>query len=214
MLRRFGKDGIACSAARQRHGKPSKPFQRFLRTASAGLPLFLLVHPGLLSGQNALNPPSTAPWGISGSPPDAAANPTPPAVEPAQLTSCQVRVLSALNSRFPDANLTAANLLPEPPRDPRFVVENVNIHGTAAQLASVKKGRYPSRGHAFLRVLIGYGPSLHVVAGPSKLDPHALVFSRTSFSAHFDSAWPNTPIGFVIHVVLDAMRPKKRNPCP
>jgi hypothetical protein len=131
-----------------------------------------------------------------------------------QPTVCQVKVLNALNRRFPSANLTAANIVPSDPADRRFAVANVNIHGTPAQLASVSKGRYAPRHPAFLGFIIGYGPSLHIVSRPSFLDPHVLVFSRTAFTAHLDSAWADTPVGLFLHFVLDVLRPKSRNPCP
>jgi hypothetical protein len=129
-------------------------------------------------------------------------------------TLCQVRVLDAVNHRFPSANLTTANILPVNTLDPRFSVSNVNIQGTPTQLARVNKGRYLPRRRMFFGLLIGYGPSLHIVSHPSFLDPHALVFSPTAFTAHLDSAWADTPVGLFLHFVLDVLRPKARNPCP
>jgi hypothetical protein len=129
-------------------------------------------------------------------------------------TLCQVRVLAAVNRRFPSANLTTANILPVDSLDPRFSVSNVNIQGTPTQLARVNKGRYLPRRRMFFGLLIGYGPSLHIVSHPSFLDPHALVFSPTAFTAHLDSAWADTPVGLFLHFVLDVLRPKARNPCP
>jgi hypothetical protein len=132
----------------------------------------------------------------------------------AQPTFCQARVLDELNRTFPDAKLTAANIVPNPFVDRRLAVANVNIRGSAAQLAGVSKGRYAPRRHMFFGVLIGYGPSLHIVSRPNWLDPHALVFSRTMFTAHLDSAWADTPVGLFLHFFLDVLRPNKRNPCP
>jgi len=133
---------------------------------------------------------------------------------PTQPTVCQVKVLNALNTRFPDANLTAANIVPETLIDRRFAVANVTIRGSEAQLAKVNKGRFLPHKHAFFGILIGYGPSLHIVSKPSFLDPHALAYTKTLFTAHLDSAWPNTPVGLFVHFVLDVIRPKSRNPCP
>ena len=132
---------------------------------------------------------------------------------PGQASLCQMRVLNALNRRFPDANLTAENIVPAA-ADPRLAVVNVNIRGTATQLAAVNKGRYLPRRHLFIGFLIGYGPSLHIVARPTWLDPHALVFSKTMFTAHLDSAWADTPVGLFLHFFIDVLRPHKRNPCP
>jgi hypothetical protein len=131
-----------------------------------------------------------------------------------QPTFCQVRVLAALNRRFPVAKFTAANILPASGPYPKFSVANVNIHGSPTQLATVNKGRYLPHRRMFFGLLIGYGPSLHIVSHPSFLDPHALVFSPTAFTAHLDSAWADTPVGLFLHFFLDVLRPKARNPCP
>jgi hypothetical protein len=131
-----------------------------------------------------------------------------------QPSACQVKVLNAVNSRFPDAHLTLANLLPGDPHDRRLSLTNVNFGGTPRQLASLSSGRYAPHRHALLGFLIGYGPSLHIVSRPTWLDPHALVFSTTSFTAHLDSAWADHPIGVFLHLVIDVLRPRRRNPCP
>ena len=135
-------------------------------------------------------------------------------VLPMQPTTCQIRVLSALNRRFPNARVTPANIVPTKEDKPAFAVANVNIAGPESQLASVNKGRYLYRRRSLVGLVIGYGPSLHIVAHPSFLDPHALVFSRTLFTAHLDSAWADTPVGLVLHFLIDVIRPEKRNPCP
>jgi hypothetical protein len=134
-----------------------------------------------------------------------------PAIQP---SACQVKVLSAVNRRFPDAHLTQANLLPADAQDRRLSRTNVNFSGTPMQLAFLSSGRYAPRRHGLLGFLVGYGPSLHIVSRPSWLDPRALVFSTTSFTAHLDSAWADHPIGVFLHLVIDVLRPKKRNPCP
>jgi hypothetical protein len=68
----------------------------------------------------------------------------------------------------------------------------------------------------------GYGPSLHVVAGPSSLDSTALAFTNSnfggtysaSFTAHIDSAWASNPIGALLHLIIDVLGHNTRNPCP
>ncbi len=128
-------------------------------------------------------------------------------------TACQVKVLNAVNKQFPDARLTLANLLPGNPQDRRLSQVNVNFIASPQQLAYLSTGRYPPRRFRLLGFLIGFGPSLHIVARPTWLDPHALAFSSTSFTAHLDSAWAYHPVGAFLHLVLDVLRPK-RNPCP
>jgi len=131
-----------------------------------------------------------------------------------QPTMCQLKVLDALNKRFPRANLTAANIVPPALNARGLAMANVNIHGSEAQLASVSKGRYAPRRFGIFGLLIGYGPSLHIVSRPSFLDPHALRFSKTLFTAHLDSAWAYTPVGAILHFAIDVLRPNSRNPCP
>ena len=133
---------------------------------------------------------------------------------PTGLTTCQVKVLNAVNSRFPDTHLTPANVIANPRADRLSGGANVNFIGTAQQFASVSTGRYAPRRPLLLALVIGYGPSLHIVARPTWLDRTALRFSRTAFTAHIDSAWADTPIGALLHFAIDVLRPKARNPCP
>ncbi len=128
-------------------------------------------------------------------------------------TACQVKVLNAVNHQFPDAHLTLANVLPGNPQDRRLSQVNVNFIASPQQLAYLSTGRYPPRRFQFLGFLIGFGPSLHIVDRPIWLDPRALAFSSTSFTAHLDSAWAYHPVGAFLHLALDVLR-RKRNPCP
>lgn len=135
-------------------------------------------------------------------------------IRPFKLTTCQLKVLMAVNSRFPATHLTPANVAPTSSAERRGNEANVNFTGTAEQFASLSSGRYAPRRPLLIALLIGYGPSLHIVKRPTLLDRTALRFSRTAFTAHLDSAWADTPIGTVLHFLIDVLRPKARNPCP
>ena len=96
----------------------------------------------------------------------------------------------------------------------------VNAGLSPMQFNAVQPGRYAPPG--VVGFLTGYGPSLHVVAGPSVLDPNVLGFGSsnyggmysTSFTAHMDSAWADNPIGAVFHWVIDVLGHSSRDPCP
>jgi hypothetical protein len=123
-------------------------------------------------------------------------------------------VLNAVNNQFPGANLNAGNILPSSFPDPQQGGQiNVNFGNFGpGQFAGIHAGRYAPGG--FIGFVTGYGPSLHVVSAPTSLDPTALNFSQTSFTAHIDSAWANNPIGALLHWIIDVLGAKTRNPCP
>jgi len=135
-------------------------------------------------------------------------------IRPMGLTACQAKVLNAVNIRFPDTHLTPENVIATPRAERLPDETNVNFTGTAEQFATVSTGRYAPRRPFFLALVIGYGPSLHIVRRPTWLDRTALRFSSTAFTAHIDSAWADTPIGALLHFAIDVLRPKARNPCP
>jgi RHS repeat-associated protein len=159
----------------------------------------------------------SGPFEIGGTSWDAANNGQP---QP-QLTQCQQTVLNAVNSQFG----TNAAVLPssDPGVQPGGQVNvdfGVNSGLTPAQFNSIQPGRYAPSG--FWGALTGYGPSLHVVAAPSGLDPNAMTFTNSnvggaysvSFTAHIDSAWADNPIGFLLHLFIDVFGSKSRKPCP
>lgn len=155
---------------------------------------------------------------LLGAPPDTAAN------NSTQPTACQQTVLNAVNNQF-GTNLNANSILPssDPGLQPGGQV-NVDFGAssglTPTQFNAIQPGRYAPSG--FWGALTGYGPSLHVVASPSGLDPNAPMFANSnvggaysvSFTAHIDSAWGNNPIGFILHLFIDVFGSKSRKPCP
>jgi RHS repeat-associated protein len=142
-----------------------------------------------------------------------------------QTPNCQTTILNAVNSQF-GTSLDASNVLPSTSLLPQpgggQVNLNIGVLGglTPGQFNSIQPGRYAPPG--LLGVLIGLGPSLHVVPNPSSLDPVALSFSNAnvggvyidSFTAHIDSAWADNPIGLVLHGIIDVLGSSTRNPCP
>jgi hypothetical protein len=132
--------------------------------------------------------------------------------------------LNAVNNQF-DTSLTADNVLPtsDPNQQPGGQVNvnfGVNWGLGATQFNAIQSGRYAPSG--IWGVLTGYGPSLHVVAGPSGLDPNTMTFGNSNlggmysvgFTAHIDSAWADNPIGFLLHLFIDIFGSKSRHPCP
>lgn len=143
----------------------------------------------------------------------------------AQPTACQTKTLNAINSQF-GTNLTAANILPTSDPNPQANGGQVNTNfGVVAGLSptqfnAIQSGRYAPQG--VFGFLTGYGSSLHVVAGPSGLDPSANMFGSSNiggmysvgFTAHFDSAWANNPIGAFLHWLIDVRdHGAHRQPC-
>ena len=142
-----------------------------------------------------------------------------------QPTACQQAVLNAVNSQF-GTNLTAQNILPSSDPNPTpgggqvNVDISVNSGLSPAQFNAIQPGRYAPPGP--LGMLTGYGPSLHVVAGPSRLDSTALTFANSNvggmysatFTAHIDSAWADNPVGALFHLFIDVLGHNSRNPCP
>ena len=140
-------------------------------------------------------------------------------------TPCQQKTLNAINKQF-GTNGNASNISPSSSPNPTFGGGQVNTNFsfnsglTAAQFNAIQPGRYAPSG--FWGLLTGYGPSLHVVAGPSSLDPTAMQFANSnvggnlsaSFTAHIDSAWANNPIGAALHWKIDVHGHSTRNPCP
>jgi len=169
------------------------------------------------------------PYGCDGPPPPGPQNPGgPPSDVPAstsnQLTSCQQTVLDAVNNQF-GTDLNANNVLPtsNPNLQPGGQVNvnfGVNWGLSATQFNTIQPGRYAPSG--FWGVLTGYGPSLHVVASPSGLDPDTMTFGSSNFgglysvgfTAHIDSAWADNPFGFFLHLFIDVFGSKSRKPCP
>jgi hypothetical protein len=82
--------------------------------------------------------------------------------------------LNAINSQF-GTNLTAANILPTSDPNPTAGGGQINTNfGVVSGLSSgqfnaIQAGRFAPSG--VFGFLTGYGSSLHVVAGPSGLDP-------------------------------------------
>jgi hypothetical protein len=133
--------------------------------------------------------------------------------------------LNAINSQF-GTNLTAANILPTSDPNPQTNGGQVNTNFgvvaglSAAQFNAIQSGRYAPPG--VFGFLTGYGASLHVVAGPSGLDPSANMFGSSNiggmysvgFTAHFDSAWANNPLGALLHYLIDVRgHGAHRQPC-
>lgn len=140
------------------------------------------------------------------------------------LTTCQTKVLAAVNNQF-GTNLTGANVLPTSDPLPAAGGEiNVNFAVTGGlspeQFNAIQPGRYAPSG--IFGFLTGFGPSLHVTSGPSGLDPTAQAFGNSnvggmlsaSFTAHIDSAWANNPIGAILHWFIDVLGKNTRNNCP
>ncbi len=143
---------------------------------------------------------------------------------PTQPTACQQTVLNTVNNQF-GINGNASNILPSSNPLPAAGGEvNVNFSFssglTVTQFNAIQAGRYAPGG--FWGWVTGYGPSLHVVAGPSGLDQTAMTFSNSNvggnysavFTAHIDSAWADNPIGALLHWIIDVLGHGTRNPCP
>lgn len=145
--------------------------------------------------------------------------------KPAQPTACQVKTLNAINSQF-GTNLTSANILPTSDPNPTAGGQiNTNfgvVSGLSpAQFNAIHSGRFAPSG--VFGFITGYGSSLHVVAGPSGLDPSANLFGASNiggmysagFTAHFDSAWAYNPFGALLHYLIDVRgHGSHRQPCP
>jgi hypothetical protein len=144
---------------------------------------------------------------------------------PAQLTTCQQTILNAVNNQF-GTNLTAQNVLPTSDPNPTAGGGQVNVNFgggfglSASQFNAIQSGRYAPPG--FFGFITGYGPSLHVVSGPSGLDPTAGTFQTSNiggltsfgFTAHIDSAWAYNPFGAFLHWLIDVRgHGSHRNPC-
>jgi RHS repeat-associated protein len=161
-------------------------------------------------------PPHLGPMGGGGGGPATAKAPL--------LTMCQQKVVGAVNRQF-GVHLGAANVLPSSNPLPAGGGEvNVNLlikSGlSGSQFNAIGPGRYAPQG--VWGFLTGDGPSLHVVSGPSGLDPNVLKFARSNvggrytvtFTAHIDSAWADNPVGALLHFFIDVLGHDTRNPCP
>jgi RHS repeat-associated protein len=156
-------------------------------------------------------------------PPKGTTVPRPKANPNNQSNACQSKVLNAVNKQF-GLNSDSTSVDPSSPIGPQAGGQvNVNIDAanlTPTQFNAIQAGRYAPSG--FWGFITGYGPSLHVVAGPSGLDPTALQFSNINnggmlsavFTAHIDSAWASNPIGAILHYFIDVRGAATRNPCP
>jgi len=147
-----------------------------------------------------------------------------PASTSNQLTSCQQTVLNAVNNQF-GTNLTAENVLPTSDPNPTIGGGQVNVNFgggwglSPGQFNAIQPGRYAPPG--VLGFLTGYGPSLHVVAAPSELDPTVGAFANSNyggltsfaFTAHIDSAWADNPFGALLHWIIDVLGHNTRKPC-
>ena len=145
---------------------------------------------------------------------------------PTQPTACQIKTLNAINNQF-GTNLTAANILPTSDPNPTAGGGQINtnfgvVSGLSpGQFNAIQAGRFAPSG--VFGFLTGYGSSLHVVAGPSGLDPSANLFGASNiggmysagFTAHFDSAWAYNPFGALLHYLIDVRgHGAHRQPCP
>jgi len=84
---------------------------------------------------------------------------------------------------------------------------NLNFSG-----GGVSIGRYPVNWWTYI---IGYGPTVHIPAGPGGLDSsQTLVFSSTQFTAHLDSAFAYNPIGAAFHYLIEIKGLGGYKPCP
>lgn len=158
------------------------------------------------------------PWGLQTIP--STPVPNSPTTSP---TPCQQAVLNAVNN-MAGTNANGSNILPGSPTGRQSggqVNVNIGMTGlTASQFNALQPGRYAPAG--FLGVITGYGPSLHIVAGPTSLDPTALPFDNMNnggttsvfFTAHIDSAWADNPLGALFHWIMDVLGKGSRNPCP
>jgi RHS repeat-associated protein len=150
---------------------------------------------------------------------------SPQAPNNGQLTACQQTILNAVNNQF-GTNLTAQNVLPTSDPNPTAGGGQVNVNFgggyglSASQFNAIQSGRYAPPG--FFGFITGYGPSLHVVAGPSGLDPTAGTFQTSNFggltsfgfTAHIDSAWAYNPFGAFLHWLIDVRgHGSHRKPC-
>jgi hypothetical protein len=135
------------------------------------------------------------------------------------MARCAVRVLSGVNQVF-SARFTFANVkgqLPSPGGGANFLIGATGLPAT--QFNAIVPGRYPLSPVTWL---FGYGPTLHVVGGPGFLDPFATSFSKGNvagvtsvlFTAHVDSAFAYNPVGALLHLAIDVVGYKTRNPCP
>jgi len=139
----------------------------------------------------------------------AAANKGTPQTPP-QTSACEAQNLNAVNNQF-GTNFTSANVTGEfqfstgaPPGQGTL---NLNISG-----GGVSPGRYPVNWWTYV---IGYGPTLHIPAGPSGFDsPSTLVFSSSQFTEHLDSAFPYNPIGALVHLLEDFLGIGGHKACP
>jgi RHS repeat-associated protein len=121
------------------------------------------------------------------------------------LSQCTTNILSAVNSRF-GSNDTSANIIGQfyhsigAPQGQGTL--NLNI--SSNQPGSAAKGYYPIHWWTYV---IGYGPTLHVPAGPGGnggLDSsQTLPFKPNLFTAHIDSGYVYNPIGALFHLLFN-----------
>ena len=119
-------------------------------------------------------------------------------------------ILNAANNIF-GTNYTSSDLESDGVKPPTFQhssgappntgTVNVNI---AASTTGVSVGSYPVNWWTYI---IGYGPTLHVVAGPyanGGLDSNqSLTFDQNSVTMHIDSGYIYNPIGLFFHGLLN-----------
>jgi hypothetical protein len=155
------------------------------------------------------------PCGSSGS--------TPPTVKgkqpqspPSSPNACEQQNLNAVNNQF-GTGFTTSNV------EGMFQYSTGAPAGTGTlnldisvapqyQSNGISPGRYPVNWWSYI---IGYGPTLHIPAGPGGLDSgQTLVFSNSQFTEHLDSAFPYNPFGFLIHLFEDVFGVGGRRQCP
>lgn len=137
----------------------------------------------------------------------------------AQLANCQADILNAVNSQF-GTSFTSANVgtgTSAPFQSSTGAPSgegtlNIDIFPGPGQGDGISPGYYPVNGWSYV---IGYGSTLHVVAGPGGVDSSStLYFSSNGFTAHLDSAYPYNPIGAVFHWALNMAGVGGYKPCP
>jgi len=142
------------------------------------------------------------------------APPAPPAPQtpPSSPNACEQENLNAVNNQFGTgiSTLDVEEMFQYSVNAPAGQgTLNLNIQ---YQTHGISPGRYPVNWWTYI---IGYGPTLHIPAGPGGLDsPMTLVFSNSQFTEHLDSAFAYNPIGALIHLLEDIFGIGGHNQCP
>jgi hypothetical protein len=126
---------------------------------------------------------------------------------------CSAKILGAVNGQF-GTSFTTTDVKSEFQYSSGAAAGtgtlNLNVSG-----GGVSVGRYPVNWWTYI---IGYGPTLHIPAGPGGfggLDSSlTLPFSSSQFTAHLDSALAYNPFGALFHLLIDVKGVGGYKPCP